>query len=160
MDSSLPTPTSRIAHDLINLVHAIFDAQGAPRTEFAAYGIDYNNDVFSMKPYCWCETDDCPVCAICSCPDSAYTYYINGRQVNMDTWMRGTDDGKRTFRGNKDLMCDWCAGRRKREPLFLHKPSGSTVSWYKYISRSLDADLCADWDAIIAECRASLKAVA
>ena len=26
------------------------------------YGIEYENEVFSMMPYCWCEQDDCKWC--------------------------------------------------------------------------------------------------
>lgn len=26
------------------------------------YGCDYSNDVFAMKPYCWCESPDCGWC--------------------------------------------------------------------------------------------------
>ena len=27
------------------------------------YGVDYENDVFAMFKYCWCDQDDCPWCA-------------------------------------------------------------------------------------------------
>jgi hypothetical protein len=27
------------------------------------YGVDFENDVFMMHPYCWCESYDCPWCA-------------------------------------------------------------------------------------------------
>lgn len=43
-------------------------------------------------------------------------------------------------------------------PNFWHKPTGSTVYWYKWIGRSQKADLHADWETIITECLASLSA--
>lgn len=30
------------------------------------YGAHFENDVFLMRPYCWCERDDCPWCGGCS----------------------------------------------------------------------------------------------
>lgn len=39
---------------------------------------------------------------------------------------------------------------------FLHKPSWSTVRWYKYIGREMETDLKAPWSQIIAECFASI----
>ena len=26
------------------------------------YGVDFTNDVFSMRPYCWCESEGCAWC--------------------------------------------------------------------------------------------------
>ena len=43
-------------------------------------------------------------------------------------------------------------------PNFLHKPSGSRISWYKYIGRGMETDLKADWRTILAECVASVGA--
>lgn len=37
----------------------------------AKYGADYENDVFLMKRYCWCERDDCPWCAGCGAFEDA-----------------------------------------------------------------------------------------
>jgi len=54
----------------------------------AAYGTEYENKIFSLHPYCWCEKDDCEYCF-----------------------------------GNK--------------PLFIHKPSGFAMSWYKYWPRGV-----------------------
>jgi len=62
------------------------------------YGENYENDVFKMSRYCWCETDDCKLC-------------------------NGT------------------------EPNFIFKPTGATVSWYKYIGRGMEytGKLPKDW---------------
>lgn len=50
--------------------------------------------------------------------------------------------------------CDWSVLYR---PNFTHKPSGSTVRWYKYIGRSMKCDLTADWHVIIRECMESIR---
>jgi hypothetical protein len=42
-------------------------------------------------------------------------------------------------------------------PNFLHKPSGSTVNFYKYIGRGMEVDLREDWQAILRECVQSLS---
>lgn len=46
------------------------------------YGRDVDNDTFMMHRYCWCEREDCPWCAGCTCPDAAYTHYIDGKEVS------------------------------------------------------------------------------
>lgn len=45
-------------------------------------------------------------------------------------------------------------------PNFLHKPSGATVNWYKYIGRGMEVQAPAgfDWRACIQECIASASA--
>ena len=48
--------------------------------------------------------------------------------------------------------CAWCAGEA---PNFLHKPSGATVHWYKYIGRGMKVSH-ADWPAIMLDCLKSL----
>jgi hypothetical protein len=52
------------------------------------YGANFENDVFMIHRYCWCEKEDCP----------------------------------------------WCEGE---EPNFRYKPTGATISWYKYIGRGM-----------------------
>lgn len=72
------------------------------------YGADFENDVFMMRRFCWCEKEDCP----------------------------------------------WCG--EEQRPNFVHKPSGSTVKWYKWIGRSMEVDLRASVATIRDSCLASL----
>lgn len=46
--------------------------------------------------------------------------------------------------------CPWCNGSA---PNYLHKPSGATVHWYKYIGRSMEIDAPQgfDWPAAVKE---------
>lgn len=54
------------------------------------YGVDYENDVFKMHPYCWCERDTCLWCAKrCGCKLRHCGYYLDGREVSkreQDAW--------------------------------------------------------------------------
>jgi len=57
------------------------------------YGIDYENDVFMMHRYCWCEKEDCPWCYM-GAPNfehkrtgfelTWYKYIGRSMEVNMD----------------------------------------------------------------------------
>ena len=73
------------------------DGSGGLGGEYG-YGCNFENSVFAMHRYCWCENDD----------------------------------------------CKWCNGE---EPNFYYKPSGTCISWYKYIGRDNDIDgsLPDDW---------------
>ena len=51
------------------------------------YGTQFENDVFMMHNYCWCERSECP----------------------------------------------WCGPEERAN--FIHKPSGVSVWWYKYMGR-------------------------
>ncbi len=79
---------------LLLLLHVddVIEREGKISEEYpflnARYGTEYENKIFSLHPYCWCEKDDCEYCS-----------------------------------GNK--------------PLFIHKPSGFAMSWYKYWPRGV-----------------------
>lgn len=123
------------------------------------YGSEFENDVFMMHPYCWCERDDCDWCAGCLCPDEAYHHILaDGREVDGETFYdRGAfrNEGARVDK-DEALLCAYCSGERKQAPNFLHKSSGTAVTWYKYIGRSMEVDLRGDWHTILSECVTSL----
>ena len=50
------------------------------------YGTEFENDVFMMKPYCWCERETCVWCGSCNCPDNAFHYYKNGAEIDFETY--------------------------------------------------------------------------
>lgn len=108
------------------------------------YGADYENDVFMMHPYCWCDNvETCPWCYGCNC-----------------LW-------------DESIKCPWCAGEHRfadkgalppdewpqqGAPNFWHKPSGLRVWWYKWIGRSQEVHNPnnADIGAVFRECVDSL----
>lgn len=79
------------------------------------YGTDFENDVFMMHSFCWCEKIDCPWC--------------NGELPEGHT--------VRKFRypENEPFDDDWCSA-----PNFVFKPSGLKVWWYKYIGRDMETN--------------------
>lgn len=70
------------------------------------YGTDFENDVFMMHSFCWCEKMDCPWC--------------NGELPEGQTVR------KYSYPENEPFEDDWCSA-----PNFVFKPSGLKVWWYK-----------------------------
>lgn len=77
------------------------------------YGANYENAVFSMHRYCWCDGHDCPWC---SYSDEHGQYF----QERFRAF--GAEPGM-TYAG---------------APNFWHKPSGIKVWWYKWIGRDME----------------------
>lgn len=120
------------------------------------YGANYENDVFLLHRYCWCEDPQCPWCGGCYCASND---------------IRGLPESQSAA---PETLCDWCADvhrwadkgalRPDEEPHygaphFWHKPSGTRIWWYKYIGRSMSIQLAADWTDVLSECLSSLPKV-
>lgn len=137
------------------------------------YGGHWNNAVFQMRPYCWCERDDCPWCGGCNC---TVIPTIDGRDVTYQEWFDFYTEERRCGASSESInerrqerfegeQCDYCAGRGvfstngaepgKGAPNFWHKPSGFKVWWYKYIGRGMET-VGSPQPGTIAECVASL----
>jgi hypothetical protein len=131
-----PCSDDKISADLRYLTEVLMD-RGEETTggllggEYG-YGAEFENDTLMMHPYCWCEQSDCPWCLPCECE------YANG-------WKHPVT-----------RVCRRCAEGLEHAPNFLHKPSGTTVHWYKYIGRSMDVDLREDWLTVMGDCLRSL----
>ncbi|MDO1560378.1 hypothetical protein Q0812_13165 [Brevundimonas sp. 2R-24] len=50
------------------------------------YGGHWNSDVFMMRPFCWCERDECPWCMGCNCPPESTHFYVDGVEVSSCEW--------------------------------------------------------------------------
>lgn len=51
------------------------------------YGAAFENDVFMMHPYCWCERDDCLWCgADCGCESRPCGHFLDGEEVGEATY--------------------------------------------------------------------------
>jgi hypothetical protein len=118
------------------------------------YGANFENEVFMMHRFCWCESESCPWCMGCMCEASEKTGMIR----------HYGDDGK--LAGGE---CGYCHGTRHVDkgaepgmgaPNFWHKPSGLKVWWYKWIGRGMEVrgPEGADLIRIIDECKASYRA--
>lgn len=125
------------------------------------YGAYFENDIFMMHPYCWCEQDDCEWCMGCTCPDEAHEYRVDGVTADFDDWIAAYHLGKsRDIVRHEEFQCDYCKGLVGHAPNFLHKPSGTKVRWYKYIGRGMEVELLWDWVEIFNQCLNSIVAPA
>lgn len=125
------------------------------------YGAHFDNDVFMMHPFCWCEGFDCAWCVPCHCDDDAWRYFLaDGSEVDGEAFYAA--GGYRTGRAIDvpEKRCRNCAEDRKAAPNFLHKPSGTSARWYKYIGRGMEIELREDWDAVMRQCLASIEVAA
>lgn len=139
------------------------------------YGGEIDNDIFMMHPYCWCEREDCPWCAGCTCPESAFHYFIDGKECSSDEWFKYYEervpptsnpewekisDEVNTHRTqSQDKVCDYCQEKIGHAPNFHHKKSGLKINWYKYIGRSMEFNrvpTLTEWEKIKEECIASI----
>lgn len=129
---------------------------GALGGEFG-YGADFENDTFRLNRFCWCERPDCQFCLSCECGEDAARYFLaDGNEVEEPAFYKA--GGYSTGRVEKvpERQCVNCREERKPSPLFLHKPSGSNVSWYKYIGRSMEINVRVPWQTVMSDCLASL----
>lgn len=153
----------RISRDLVDLTEALSKAgidisSGFLGGEYG-YGAAFENDVFMMHPFCWCEGPDCPWCLSCVCGEDATRYFLaDGSEVRADTFFDA--GGYRTGKSVRVLENECRNHREGTEPApnFLHKPTGTQVRWYKYIGRGMEVGLKADWRGIFDECVASVSA--
>lgn len=151
-DSALDSMLRRIA----------IAASSNPEGEWAEkYGTKFENDVFMMHPFCWCEKDDCPWCAGCECPPEAVHYFVDDLEVNYEEWRdffereagkwdgredtwpewdRKADAANARRSTRHDLLCDFCKQGGKPAPNFHYKPADFRVWWYKYIGRDVESN--------------------
>jgi hypothetical protein len=107
------------------------------------YGCDYENDVFMMHPFCWCERPECPWCRECFCPNEYEYHAPDGTVITEEEHAcYSFEDYPRFFESMVFIgeQCGNCTNTVERAPNFLFKPTGAKVSWYKYIGRSMEID--------------------
>jgi hypothetical protein len=85
-------PNSDVASDLVLLTRLIEERYktthhgGGLGGEYG-YGTNYENSTFLMNSFCWCESQTCPWCVGCECPEEAYHYFVDEKEVGYDEWM-------------------------------------------------------------------------
>jgi hypothetical protein len=90
--------------DLLDaILRIIADAHGDEADWVMKYGADFENDIFMMHRYCWCEKDDCPWCGGCDCPESAHHYFVDGEEVGSEEWGAFFDRETYQKQGYKDF---------------------------------------------------------
>lgn len=80
-DSFLNTSLRKITEILLE-VHGHEWRGGALGGKYG-YGVDFENDIFMMHGYCWCEKEDCNWCVACHC---TFIYFIDGEQADWQTY--------------------------------------------------------------------------
>lgn len=110
------------------------------------YGCDYENDVFMMHPFCWCEEPSCAWCRSCDCPNEYEYYSPDGEKITRkrhdDYSIDDYPDMAKYWESMKFIgeACRNCTENPDRAPNFLFKPTGAKVRWYKYIGRSMEVE--------------------
>jgi hypothetical protein len=136
------TLVDKIGSDLYELTRLLSQrdpgqvAHGALGGEYG-YGAIFENGIFLMHPYCWCDQEDCPWCATCSCD---HKYFYGQTQATPDEYFSKNWKTMEKELGERRVevlrQCDLCK-KGGPEPNFLIKESGIMVSWYKYIGRGM-----------------------
>ena len=75
------------------------------------YGVNYENEVFMMHQFCWCEREDCDWCA------------MNNKKLQHKLFKKYGDK----------KFAEW-----GYTPNFWHKKSGLQIRWYKWIGRDME----------------------
>ena len=131
-----PVDRSFLPSALVSLTEAIAArdpdsvAHGALGGEYG-YGAHYENDVFLIHPFCWCERDDCPWCLSCECEAR---YLAHDKEVDFDVWIDLPRDTRTT---EVVKQCDRCLYGLEDAPNFWYKPTDARAWWYKYIGRDM-----------------------
>jgi hypothetical protein len=134
-----------------------YDTSGGILGGEYGYGAYFENNIFTMHPYCWCEKETCEWCMGCSCPEEAHEYVVEKKSVSFNQWISAYEDGlSREIVTQPEHQCDYCKGVVGGAPNFLHKPSNSKIWWYKYIGREMEIELFDSWETIYEECEKSL----
>jgi hypothetical protein len=152
----------RICNDLVDLTEALSNtgadiSSGLLGGEFG-YGAYFENDIFMMHPFCWCEGDDCDWCISCDCDDDAWRYFLaDGSEVDADAFYDAGGYRTGTTVDVPERQCRACREDRQPAANFLHKSSGTAIRWYKYIGRGMKVDVKGDWRSIFDECVESVS---
>lgn len=129
------TPTGMFgassADDFIDTAMRVIGVGFGDPDEWASkYGTDYENDVFMMHRYCWCEKPDCLWCTIwlsneVECTEAEAEAH-RAKQVKQV----------------RERFGAWAA-EHPSAPHFWFKPTGFQLRWYKYIGRDMEfSDEC------------------
>jgi hypothetical protein len=123
------------------------------------YGTDFENDVFMMHRFCWCERQECPWCMGCECPEGSWRYFVDDMEVPFDEFVgihkrltaglsygtpayeKASAEANNRRSERHDPVCDFCINHSgKTPPNFWYKPTDLKVWWYKYIGRSVEVN--------------------
>ena len=134
--------------------HKLADASGYGLGGEFGYGVDFENDVFMIHRYCWCDKDNCLWCMSCTCPLEAriFHYFVDNNEVSFEEWLDfykrnislSSLDTNREAISNQinqrrsesceeypELFCDFCAGKHEVYLLSGQKGVAAPNFWHK-----------------------------
>ena len=142
-----PRASSDIDLDLVKLTEyltkkgfkGVWQGGGLLGGEFG-YGVDYENKVFMMKPYCWCgKEDECLWCM------------MNDPKEN-ENYEKMKKELKERF---NSYWAKWGGA-----PQFFYKPTKTGCRWYKWIGRDTKWDkkpTKEEWKKMFKKCLLSIN---
>lgn len=86
------------------------------------YGVEFENEVFMMYPFCWCDDKDCPWCMQCDCPAEATKYYIDGKEVTYNKWIKFFDREIAFFKNASVEEYEKAVERINKRRQIIHTP--------------------------------------
>ncbi|WP_157115057.1 hypothetical protein [Nocardia niwae] len=150
------TSTGYVAEGLRLITRAIAAATGVPLDGGLGgedgYGLNYDNDVFTMRPFYWGDCDcgsdqtDAEWCDNNPAVHEGHGYSKCANAGGCEWWDRYT---AANLPDHDRERCSLYL------PNFVYKPTGATAEWYKWIGRDLEfaGELPVDFAAV---CIASL----
>ncbi|MFA5307415.1 MAG: hypothetical protein WC365_08260 [Candidatus Babeliales bacterium] len=83
-----PVASTEIENELVELTKEITNRILGGRRQgggllggYYGYGTNYENEVFMLHQYCWCEKNDCPWCNECCCVPKSEGY-LDGKPIS------------------------------------------------------------------------------
>jgi hypothetical protein len=137
-----PTASTDIDNDLVELTRYLVESGyddgsggGYGLGGEYGYGINFENNVFMMHPFCWCGKRECGWCLEC---------YCEAKKIK-----------------EKYVTTNECDNHSKeRLPNFWYKPTNLKIHWYKWIGRDMEfnKDINDDeWEKILKHCIESIN---
>jgi hypothetical protein len=84
-----------------SIIRAVAEYYASEEEWADKYGTEVDNCVFSMKPYCWCDSEDCKWCGDQQAPNFHY------KPLDFQVWWYKYIGRGMTF--NKDISVQDCA---------------------------------------------------
>jgi hypothetical protein len=128
------------------------------------YGVNFENDVFMMHRFCWCDQGECEWCAGCTCPSESFHYFVDDKEVTYDGWAKffldevgdlltgeqySSEEHEawqvRAEKANKrrlerhDPVCDFCLGHGIFDKPYCEMEKGAANFYFK------PSNFCVQW---------------
>jgi hypothetical protein len=118
---------------LDSILRKIADAaETDPGAWATKYGTNYENDVFMMHEFCWCEREDCPWCCGCECDSEDVVYTVDGKPVTYEQWMQFYEDNVPDIEPGRCTDKQWAEWERISDEINARR------DWYIPVDKQCD----------------------